>query len=158
MNRTSLNIHSILFAILGLAGIPAALAADRVCELITPSEATAAVGAAIPAGVASPGESGDHLCRYVASGQGMVAITLAEAHGREKFEKAKAKIQSDPALTPEIIPGLGDQAVFANISRSISELLVVKGDKSIAIALSGRTVDASKEALKELAKKALSRM
>ena|SRR5882672_11430418 len=119
-------------------------------------EASAALGVSVPPGTASAGDSGDHLCRYVEPRLGMLAISLAEEHGREKFEKAK--IQKNSALSPENISGLGDQAVFANVSKAASELLVLKGDKSIAIALGGRSANSSKEALKELARKALSRL
>jgi hypothetical protein len=140
------------------AATPAAVAAERVCELITPGEASAALGVSVPAGVASTGPTGGHLCQYIEPKTGMLAISHTEDHGRETFDKAKAAIESNPAWVHENISGLGDQAIFANRAARGSQLLVLKGDKSIAIALTGRTVDSSKEALKELARKALSRL
>ena len=160
MNRNRSVIRNTmcsLFAVWGSVTAPVAVAAERVCELITPSEASAALGVSVPAGTALAGESGDHLCRYIEPKAGMLAISLAEDHGREKFDKAKAAIQKNPAWAPESISGLGDQAVFANGPRG-SQLLVLKGDKSVAIALSGRNANSSKEALMELARKALSRL
>src|SRR5882724_5062408 len=131
----------------GLSAAPAAIASERVCQLITDAEASAAVGATVSPGMLSKDESGDSLCRHVAARQGMLAVTLGEDHAQEKYAKAKAKLERDPALTPENISGLGDQAVFWNTSRGISGLLVVKGDKCVGIALAGRTVNISKETL-----------
>ena len=161
MNRNRSVIRNTmcsLFAVLGSLTAPVAMAAERVCGLITPGEASAALGVSVPAGTALAGESGDHLCRYIEPKAGMLAISLAEDHGREKFDKAKAAIQKNPAWVPENIFGLGDQAVFANRSPRGSQLLVLRGDKSLAIALSGRAANSSKEALMELARKALSRL
>ena len=161
MNRNRSIIRNTivcLLAVMGSATGTVAMAAERVCELITPSEASAALGVSVPAGTALAGESGDHLCRYIDPKAGMLAISLAEDHGREVFDKAKATIQKNPAWAPQNIAGLGDQAIFASRSRNGSQLLVLKGDKSIAIAVAGPAANSSPEALKELARKALSRM
>ena len=160
MNPNSSAIRRAVLLVTVITSVtgPAAMAAARVCDLITATEASAALGVSVAAGTAVLGESGDQLCQYVDPRYGMLAITLADNHGREKYEKAKSKIQKDAAITPENISGVGDEAVFANVSKGVSELLVVKGDKSIAIALGGRAVNSSKEALKDLARKALSRL
>ena len=97
------------------------------------------------------GSSGDQSCRYAAGPLGMVTITLSDGHGREKFEKAKARIQN-----PQPVSGLGDQAVLWTASQQNCALLILKGDRSIAITVTGP--NSARQALTELARKTLSRI
>jgi hypothetical protein len=151
------SVLSGLVAVFAATAIQAA-AAERVCELITPVEASAALGVTVPAGTASAGPSGGHLCRYIDPQLGILAISLAEEHGRQVFDQAKASLLQDPTKSPENISGLGDQAVFVSLPKNRAELLVLKGDKSVAIALAGPSAKASKQALTELGRKAVSRL
>ena len=129
---------------------PTIAAAASACDLISQTDAAAALGAGVspPAHLGKPG--GDQSCRYAAADSALM-ITVSAGNGREKYEQAKAR-----ARNTESVPSLGDEAVYWSNAAKMNAVMVRKGDKAISIALIGGK--SSKAGVVDLARKAVSRM
>lgn len=145
-----------LLALVGSAGAAAGAPAKakKSCELLKPSEITAAFGT----------ESGDGTqkgsdCTWRVADLA-VSLDLTTKGAKSTFESLR-DLAKNAGAQPRKVAGVRDKAVYAEI-QSFKELLVLKGKRFLFLRLLDITnpidTDMAKAALTELAKKAVKRV
>jgi hypothetical protein len=149
-----LLLSSAIFAFSSIAS-----GADHNCQLVSASEANAAFGASMSAGVPAKSNDGKPDCEYrePLPNETMLVVVVIDKNARSLFATLKSSLEENPGKI-ENVAGLGDEAVLQLFSNGGGTILVRRGDSAFGLLIGSHKQLPVRQGLLELAHKALPRL
>lgn len=140
-----------LFSLILMLPATTVFAQNRACQVLTPQEIGAALGAG-PAsnGIPSPIDGGS-ACNYRSPGV-VLSVSVLDKDIEAQFTRIKGRVSN-----VQDIPGIGDSAILYE-QGGLHDIMVAKHGAGLAILIRKEGTESMRETLVKLAKVALSRL